>query len=52
MCLNLCKYITPSGLGSWVSLVSYNHANPSGLLNIDVEADIQKGLAKLKEFVG
>ncbi len=51
MCLNLCKYITPSGLGIWVRLVRYNHANPSGLLNMDVKADIQKELAELKEFV-
>jgi len=51
MYLSLSKYITPSGLGSWVSLVCFNHVNPSGLLSISMEADIQKGLTELKEFV-
>jgi len=32
MCLSLYNYITPSGLGSWVRLVYYNHVNPSGLI--------------------
>lgn len=51
MCLSLSDYITPSGFCNLLHSVGYNHFNPSGLVNIGFEADIQKGLAELKEFV-
>jgi hypothetical protein len=51
MCLNLSDYITPSGFCNFLHSVDYNHFNPSGLLNIGFEADIQNGLAELKELM-
>jgi hypothetical protein len=51
MYLSLSDYITPSGFSSTLSQACYNHFNPSGLLYVGIEAEIQKGLAELKELM-
>ncbi len=43
-------YTTPSGSHPWPNMFFYKHQIPSGLLET-TEADIQKGLTKLKELV-
>ena len=44
-------HTTPSGSHIPASMLFYKHQIPSGLLLKTIEADIQKGLAELKELM-
>jgi len=44
-------YSTPSGSHRSLYMFFYKHQIPSGLFLENIEADIQKGLAELKELI-
>ncbi|MDD3773409.1 MAG: hypothetical protein PHC38_12260 [Weeksellaceae bacterium] len=44
-------YSTPMGSNNSRVIFFYKHQIPSGLYMYDIEADIQKGLADLKEMM-